>query len=920
VTNAVERENMHLVIATEDLLGRDRELAIVGDLVALANEGGGALLVHGDAGIGKSALLQRGADAAGAAGMRVLRTTGVRTEANLPFSGLHLLLRPILAGLKTLPGPQRMALGAAFGLVEGGASDAFLVALATLTLLADEAAKQPILVVVDDAQWLDRPSADALAFVARRVGSDPLVMLVGLRDGEGSPIEAAGIEEVALGPLDDRDARDVVARVAPDLAPSVRDRIVREAAGNPLALAELSATIRDDRTSGDELPDVLPLSARLEGAFAAQADDLPEETQWLLLVAALDDRDATVEIVAAAGVPSSTLGPAVEARLVEVEGPSLRFRHPLVRSAIQQRATAEDRQRAHEALAAVVGDVDRAAWHRAAATDIPDDTVAALLDRAADRALRRGAFTVAVAALERAAALSTDGRSRGMRLLRAAEVANDLGRMDTIGRMLVEAEPIDVPALEDRRQAWISGLSLTGPRTRRERANLLAVIAAARRAGDDGQNGLGLAFLQFASARSWWIDPGIEIRSQIAQVAGELAPTPDDARVVFMRAIAPEDHIDDLLATLTARSGSPERLSGTDARRLATAALWIGALDLSVDYFTASIAALREEGRLGLLARSLIIRAFSSVHAGTLSSVASDLDEGLRLGIETRQPFYVTTANAALSIYLAFRGDIEAAESRIRDAEQVVVTAPGGAAAAETRHARGLIDLAAGRYDDAYEQFRHLYDRDHPSYHPTVAGWAVSDFVDAALRTDHVRETADVLHGLEADTVRMKMPWWRIGLAYGRARLAGQVGDPAAIEAAFDYALAMDLARWPLARARLALAHGICLRRQRRVAESRAELRSARDAFDLIGVRYLADRAQKELGASGDTARHRGIDVLDQLTPQELQIARLAAEGLSNREIGTRLYLSHRTVGSHLYRVFPKLGITSRAQLHTALR
>jgi hypothetical protein len=296
-----------------------------------------------------------------ASGMRVLQTTGVRTEANLPFAGLHQLLRPILAGLEALPKPQYAALGVAFGLVEGAAEDPFLIALATLTLLADAAARTPILVVADDVQWLDRPSADALAFVARRLGSDQLVMVVGARDGDASPFEAAGIDELALQPLSDRDAREMVSRIAPELAPSIRDRILREAAGNPLALAELAATIRDDAASGEVLGDVLPLSARLEREFAARADDLPRDTQWLLLIAALDDRDGVSEIVAAAGVPASAITPAVHARLIDVDGSSLRFRHPLVRSAIQQRASGADQQAAHEALAGVVGDVDRAA-------------------------------------------------------------------------------------------------------------------------------------------------------------------------------------------------------------------------------------------------------------------------------------------------------------------------------------------------------------------------------------------------------------------------------------------------------------------------------------------------------------------------------------------------------------------------------
>ena len=313
--------------------------------------------------------------------------------------------------------------------------------------------------------------------------------------------------------------------------------------------------------------------------------------------------------------------------------------------------------------------------------------MAALLDAAADRAIRRGAFVVAVDALMRAATLSEGGRARGTRLLRAAEVANDLGRMDAIGQMLAESDPFDVAALEDRRQAWITALALTGPRSLRERANLKSVVAAASRAGEDDQRDLGLTLLQFAAARSWWLDPGVEIRSQIADAARRLAPDQNDARGFLIQSIAPEDDIDALLARLAERSSSLEPASGNDARRYGTAAIWLGALDLAVDFFSASIAGLRREGRLGLLARSLIIRAFSSVHLGTLTTVASDLDEGFRLGVETRKPFYLATANVTHAIYLAYRGDIEGAEERIGEVERVVLGAQADGVLAETRHA-----------------------------------------------------------------------------------------------------------------------------------------------------------------------------------------------------------------------------------------
>ena len=603
-------------------------------------------------------------------------------------------------------------------------------------------------------------------------------MLITFRDDEPSPFDEAGIDELVLEPLGEADARAIVEARTPDLAEAARDRVVTEAAGNPLALVELSISVSADDATGD----VLPMGARLERRFADSARDLPEQTSWLLLVAALDDRGETDEILAAAGVSEAALAPAVESRLIEIDAATLRFRHPLIRSAIQQRARPLDRRRAHEALAGAVGDFDRAAWHRAAATDAPDEAVAALLEAAAERAVRRGAFAVAVSALERAAVLSPDGRARGTRLLRAADVATEIGRVDVIGRMLEEAEPIDVPALEDRRQAWLAALALVGPASPREEAQLRSVVAAAARAGEDGEADLGLTLLQFASSRCWWVDPGVLMRSMIASTARRLAPEPDDARAIYIRAIAPEDHIDELLPWLVEHSAPPQAIAAVAARRLATAALWLGALDCALDLFALSTAGLRQEGRLGLLARSLVTTSFTAVHLGSLATVASDIDEGVRLSRETRQPFFVATATVAQAIYLAFRGDIAGAEDRMGEVEAVLLDVPASGTLAETRHARGIIDLAAGRSDDAYEQLRHLFERGHASYHATVSGWAVSDFVDAAVSSDHLAEARAVLGVVAADEVRMKMPWWRIGVAYARAVLAA--GGRNAAEAA----------------------------------------------------------------------------------------------------------------------------------------
>ena len=504
-----------------------------------------------------------------------------------------------------------------------------------------------------------------------------------------------------------------------------------------------------------------------------------------------------------------------------------------------------------------------------------------------------------------------------------AEVANDIGRMDVIGQMLADSGADRRPGRSRiAARPGSSRSSLSGPRPPPEGRPPVRRRRRADAPGKDGQADLGLALLHFATARSWWIDPGLEIRSEIAAAALPARPDQDDARRHPLSAIAPEDHIDDLLARLTERSrsaGARER-SRRDGDT-GTAALWVGALDLAVDFFT-RVDRRRSATRADWAARPVAdVRAFASVHLGMLTTVGSDLDEGLRLGVETRQPFYLATADVSQAIYLAFGATSTAPRRGWPRSSASALGAPGDGVLAETRHARGVIDLAAGRHDEAYEQFRHLFDPAHPSYHATVAGWAISDFVDAAVATDHAEQAAAVLCRLEADTVRMKMPWWRIGVSYGRAvarcrrpvtrqprsrrsrprgpwiSSAGRWLAPACHWRTEHGSGAS--AAWP-SRGPSCAPPGTCSTRSASATSRTAPSRSSEP--------------------SGEATRHRGIDVLDQLTPQELQIARLAAEGLSNREIGTRLYLSHRTVGSHLYRVFPKLGITSRAQLHTALR
>ena len=425
------------------LFGRGSEQRRLGDFVDGVRERGGAMLVRGEAGIGKSALLLDTAAVAAARGMRILRTAGVESETHMPFAGLHQMLLPLRTEIGELPAPQRDALGAAFGLTDARVPDLFLIALAALNLLGEAAARSPVLLVVDDAHWLDRASADVLAFVARRLDSEPIVLLAAVRDGFRSPLDGAGLQELLLDRLDDTAATALLDACSPALTPAVRTRLLREAAGNPLALVELPIAAETRDGKGPLPPGWLPLTTRLEQTFTARMSGLPPTTRTLLLVAALNDGTALSEaldataLITGAPVTADDLAPAATARLVDVQVDGVSFRHPLMRSAIYQGASISQRHAVHAALADVLtGRPDRRLWHRAASTHRPDETIAAELETAARSVRRRGDLLSAVAALESAARLSEDPAQRCERLVRAVEYAAEMGRRDLVTRLL----------------------------------------------------------------------------------------------------------------------------------------------------------------------------------------------------------------------------------------------------------------------------------------------------------------------------------------------------------------------------------------------------------------------------------------------------------------------------------------------------
>jgi DNA-binding CsgD family transcriptional regulator len=907
-------------MATPLLFGRESEVAALTKLIDGIDAGaGGAVVVRGESGIGKSSLLDLATDHANARGMVVLTGNGTQSEAHLPFAGLHQLLQPLLADLDKLPLRQRMALEAALGMGEAGAPDLYLIALATLELLVDAAERDPVLLIAEDAQWLDRSTSEVLAFVGRRLKLEPILLLAAVRDGSESAFEAAGLDELRLPPLEESSAADLLDAQALELEPSVRERLLEQAAGNPLALIELPVSLRVSAGEGMLLPDHLPLSARLERAFAARLRELPPLTRTLLLVAAADDGASLAEVLSAtaiverAAVGTDAFRPAIEARLVEVDNLELRFRHPLVSDAVYQSAPLPDRQAAHAALADVLaGQPGRRAWHHAAMAIGEDEGVALELEEAASGAELRGALASAVAALERAAQLSGDPALTAGRLLRAAELAVELNRMDVVARLVREAEALSMTPLDAGRLAWIRVMCDPGPPG--EPTRMRSLIESGSRVATSGDTALSLRLLWAAATSGFWADRENELSDEIVAVAEGLPVREDDPWLLAVLAYAgPVDRgkvVVDRISRLTPDPSEPDSMW-----LLSAAAATVGAFDLAEGFATAAVAGLREQGRLGALAQALVLRAWSEIHIGRWDVAMPDAEEADRVAHETGQLIWGGGAQVALSILAGLRGEEAAAEAHAAEAEGVGLRFGARAVLSVVQLARGLTALGAGRHGDAYAHLRRMFSPSDPAYHRMESCWAIGNLAEAAVHSGHADEVRALMGELESLAERTPSPWLHVAMRHARALLAD---DPQA-EALFQSGLEADLTRWPFDRARLLLAYGAWLRRRRRVAESRVSLRAAREGFDALGVVSWGERARRELRASGETSRARTLGARDQLTPQELQIARMAAEGLTNREIGQKLYLSHRTVGAHLRSIFPKLGVASRRHLSAAL-
>ena len=906
-------------MATQSLLGREQELREVDRILSRAGQSGGALLIRGEVGVGKSSILAEAIARAEAAGTRVLRTTGVQSETNLPYAGLHQLLQPWIAGIDQLASPQRGAIRAALGLADEAVPDTFLVGLATLSLLADLAESGPVLVVADDAQWLDSPTSDVLAFVARRLGADPITLIAAIRDGFDTTLAHGGVPELRLGPLDEPSSGAVLDRHAPGLSAAVRARLLAESVGNPLALAELPKALPPQFRGDAKLPAVLPLTERLEHAFAARVAQLPKATRRALLVAAADEGSSFGEIVAAVDAlgedrSADALETAVEANLIQLSGDVVRFRHPVVRSAVYQAGSLAERRAAHAALAETLKDQpDRRAWHLGASVLGKNEIVAQELDRAAARALQRGAPVVAVAALEQSARLSAESASRGKRLLQAAELSFQLGRVDSVDRLLNEAEELGLELPEQGRVRSIREMFDDGIGAGPESIPELASLAA--QAHRDGNTALALEFLRTAAIRSFWRDTPEATRRQVVAVAFECGLDEADPRLLATIAHADPFGQSPTVIRGLAKLRSAPTLDPLGAHLGAFAAMAVNDMDSAFNLLPPAISAYRAQGRLALLAQVLSAQAWVGILLGRWTASRPAGDEAARLAAETKQPLFLADAQTAQAALAGLRGDESLAQRLASEAEGVTLPVGGRAVLCKAQLARGFAALSAGRFADAYSSLRRTFDPADPAYHHGGRLWALAEYVEAAALSGHRAEASAIVEGVRSISTTARTPWLLQSLRFSSPFLA----DDDEAEAAFTAALVGDPITSPFLRARLELAHGSWLRRHRRLADSRPPLQAAQDRFDALGAIGWSERAGQELRASGVTRRRRTLDAWDQLSPQELQIAHMAAQGLSNRDIAQELYLSPRTVGSHLYRIFPKLGVATRGQLHMAL-
>jgi len=908
------------------LWGRRQQCEALDGLIAEVRAGRSrVLVVRGEAGIGKTALLGYAAETA--QDFQVARAEGAESEMELPFAALQQLCGPMLGRLDRLPVPQRDALGVAFGLSSGGAPDRFLVGLAVLGLLSEVAAGRPLLCLVDDALWLDQASAQALAFVARRLDAESVALLFGTRDpaGEG---DLAGLPGLALAGLSEADSQALLASVLPGrLDERVRDRIIAESGGNPLALLELPRGVTAAELAGGfGLPGAGPLSGRLEDIFRRRLAPLPSTTRQLLLLAAAEPTGDPALLWGAAGnigiSAQDAVAPAEADGLLTV-GARVIFRHPLVRSAVYQAASAVDRRRAHRALAEATDpgtDPDRRAWHRAQAAAGPDEDIAAELERSAGRAQARGGFAAAAAFLERATELTLEPPRRAERALAAAQAKFQAGAFDAALGLLAIAEPGPLDEFQRARADLLRGQIVFASSLESDAPPPKLLLAAARQFEPLDVRLARETYLEALSAAL--LAGRLALGGSVGEVAAAARAAPRPPRP----ARAPDLLLDGLALVIT--EGYPAAVpllkQAVSAFRSADVSReeelrWIwqachGA-GLLWDYGSWDLLSARRvelaraAGALTALPIAFNTRVGVHLFAGEFDVAASLVAEGESVTEATGSSI---APYAALGL-AALRGReaeaLELIEAATKDAER----RGEGGGLSFVRWATAVLGNGLGRYEQALAAAQQASE-DSPA--DLFANWAVAELIEAAARSGVPELAADALNRLSA-TARASGSDWAFGIeARSRALLSEGESAETLYREAIDW-LGRTRLRVELGRAHLL--YGEWLRRENRRIDAREQLRTAHQMFAAMGADGFAERAARELLATGERVRKRTADAPGRLTAREAQIARLAGDGLSNPEIAARLFMSPRTVEYHLHKVFTKLAISSRNQLHAVL-